>query len=167
MTTVNTGKAEQVLLRLRSATIDDARTVFAWRNDPWIVSLSSGRHSVTWEEHADWFRRVLADPRCLLFIIESEGGVGAGTARLERVDEERAVVTIYLLHEFTGRGLGVRALAEACARGFAQWPISAIHASIRRENDRSRKAFKKAGFTDAVPGPDCPEDHCEMILRRP
>ena len=151
---------------LRPATVDDACSIFTWRNDSWLVGLSSGRHAVTWEEHADWFRRALADPRYLLLIIENEGGVGAGTVRLEQVDEERAIVTIYLLREFTGRGLGVQALSEACARGFARWPVCAIHAYIRADNRPSRSAFAKAGFTDADPGRDCPPDHCEMILRR-
>ena len=143
------------------------RRVFAWRNDPWIVSLSSSRHGVAWEEHAEWFRGVLADPRRLLLIGEDEDGVGAGTARLDLVDEERAVVTIYLLREFTGRGLGVQALVEACGRGFARWPIRAIHAYIRGDNRPSRSAFTKAGFLDTEPGPACPPHHCEMILPRP
>lgn len=153
-------------LRLRPATGDDIRHVFAWRNDPRIVALGSSRQPVSWEAHAEWFRQVLADPRRLLLIGEDERGVGAGTVRLDRVDDGHAVVTIYLLREFTGRGLGVEALVEACARGFARWPVHAIHAYVREDNRPSRSAFAKAGFLDADPDPACPPHHCEMILRR-
>jgi RimJ/RimL family protein N-acetyltransferase len=153
-------------LRLRPATSGDTRDVFAWRNDPWIVSLGSTRRTVAWEEHAAWFSRVLADPRRLLFICEDEGGAGLGTTRLDVVDDARADVTIYLLREFTGRGLGVRALVQAASEGFARWPIRAIHAHIRADNAASRSAFAKAGFRDTPPGPHCPPDHREMVLTR-
>lgn len=154
-------------LRLRPATGDDIRQVFAWRNDPWIVSLGSSRRLVSWEEHAEWFPRVLADPGRLLLICEDEAGVGLGATRLDMVDGDRATVTIYLMREFTGRGLGVQALVQAAALGFARWPIRAIHAYIRTDNRPSRSAFAKAGFLEIERSPTRPPDHCEMVLPRP
>jgi len=143
------------------------RRVYAWRNNPWIISLGSSQQAITWEEHREWFQRMLADTRHLLLIIESDGGVGAGTVRLDRTDEQRAVVTIYLLHEFTGRGLGVQALSDACLLSFTRWPIETIHAYIREDNRPSLSAFAKAGFVDTGHAPDCPAGHCEMVLHRP
>ena len=153
-------------VRLRLATADDIHQVFAWRNDRWIVSLSTSAREVSWEEHVTWFRAVLADPGHLLLISEDDRGVGVGTARLARVDDAHAVVTIYLLREFTGRGLGVQVLTEACARGFARWSVPAIHAYIREDNRPSRSAFAKAGFVEVDPSPACPPVHREMILHR-
>jgi RimJ/RimL family protein N-acetyltransferase len=150
-------------VQLRAAIPDDARQVHAWRNDPWIVSLGSSGRTVPWEEHAAWFRKVLADERWLLWIVETGEGVGAGTVRLERDGEEHAVVTIYLLREFTGKGLGVRALEQACALGFSRWPIQRIHALIRAGNDHSVSAFRKAGFAPVGK----PPGHVEMVLNRP
>ena len=140
--------------------------VYAWRNNPWIISLGSSRQSIAWEEHCEWFQRMLADTQHLLLIIECDGGAGAGTVRLDRTNEQRAVVTIYLLREFTGRGLGVQALLEACSLGFIRWPIETIHAYIRDDNHPSLSAFAKAGFVDTGHAPDCPAGHCEMSLRR-
>ena len=45
-------------LSLRLATLKDREKVFAWRNDPWIISLSSSRRGVEWDEHCGWFDRV-------------------------------------------------------------------------------------------------------------
>lgn len=153
-------------LKLRPATTDDAPRVFAWRNDPWIVSLGTSQLPVSWEEHSQWFEQVLMGDRHLLFIVEPEPGVGAGIVRLNRTAESRAVVSIYLLRQFTGRGSGARALVDACSRAFAGWPIRTIHAHIRHDNHPSFSAFVKAGFVRVAPGADCPKDHSELALHR-
>ena len=134
---------------LRPAVPGDAAAVFEWRNDPWIVSLSASRQRVSWETHARWFQEtVAAEDRHLLFIIEDEPDHGVGTVRLDRVDEHSAVVTIYILRPFVGRGLGVAALAEACRAAFARWPrLAEIRARVRADNRPSLRAFAKAGFS--------------------
>ena len=130
---------------LRRATMEDARQIFQWRNDPWIVSLGTNQQTVSWEEHEQWLRRVLGDAdHHMLYIIESECR-SLGVVRLDR-EEETAATTIYLDRGNTGRGFGVQALRQACAAGFRRWPIRCIDASIRRDNDRSLRAFAKAGF---------------------
>lgn len=155
--------AGSILLRL--ATAGDTRCIHSWRNDSWIVSLGSSGKTVTWEEHEAWLRGVLADPNHMLFVIEI-GGIGAGTVRLDRTRGDTAMVTIYLLREFTGKGFGVRALEDACTRGFSRWPIAAVHACIRADNRPSLGAFAKAGFA-STGASDCPPDHVQMVLTRP
>lgn len=154
-------------LELRSATIHDAQQVLVWRNEPWIVSLSSSQRRVTWEEHVAWFHYVLISDQHLLLIIEPDPGVSVGIVRLDRVNEHQGRITIYLLREFTGQGIGVRAIVDACSRGFVRWPIHTIHAHIRNENYPSLSAFTKAGFVRVEPSLDCPKEHCEMVLNKP
>jgi RimJ/RimL family protein N-acetyltransferase/SAM-dependent methyltransferase len=150
---------------LRPATLEDTQRIFEWRNDPWIVSLSTSRRTVTFEEHQQWMRKILGSQEHLLFVIVPEGGLGAGTARVEQHNHQ-AVITIYLLRQFTGQGLGVRAIREACAKAFAHWPVESIHAYIRGDNQPSLSAFSKAGFARADSSPDCPADHSEMVIDR-
>src|SRR5437763_782727 len=97
-------------LSLRLATLKDREKVFAWRNDPWIISLSSSRRGVEWDEHCGWFDRVSNRQDHLLHVIEFEPGCGAGVVRIDREDGATASISIYLLKPFTGRGLGVYAL---------------------------------------------------------
>jgi RimJ/RimL family protein N-acetyltransferase len=153
-------------IRLRAVTSDDAQQIFKWRNDAWIVSLSSSQRQVNWEEHIAWFHDVLASDRHLLLIIESKDGVGAGLVRLDRIDEYQARITIYLLKEFTGQGIGVYAIGKACAAGFSLWSIHTINAHIRCDNRHSISAFSKAGFLIVESSNICPAEHCEMILLR-
>src|SRR5262245_18456396 len=160
---MNPGEAP--LLQLAEA--DDARRVFAWRNDPWIVSLSTSRREVSWEEHRRWFPTVLDRSRHLLFLVSGEGGEQAGTVRVDR-QGEAAVVTIYLLRPFTGRGLGPRALRAACQEAFRRWPdLARVVAHVRSDNEPSLKAFARVGFAPAGGGEaDCPEGHTALVLHR-
>jgi RimJ/RimL family protein N-acetyltransferase len=152
-------------IRLRPATLADARTVFTWRNDPWIVSLSASRATVGWEEHIAWYERVIHGDH-LLHIIESDEGAGMGCVRLDRSGAE-AVVTIYLLRPFVGKGIGVLALRQSCAEAFAHWPaLRRIRALIRPDNVPSLRAFAKAGFVNEKCGPTAKEQ-VEMVLHSP
>ena len=150
---------------LRPATPDDTQRIFEWRNDPWIVSLSTSQRTVAFAEHRQWMQKVLEGGQHLLFVIEPESGLATGTVRVERRNSQ-AVITIYLLRQFTRQGLGVHAIREACVKAFARWPVESIHAYIRRDNQSSVSAFSKAGFALADSNLSCPEDHYEMVVHR-
>jgi len=138
-------------ITLRWADASDADLVFAWRNDPWIVSLSAGRKTVTAEEHARWFAATLASPDAALFIIVGNGE-DAGTLRLDRAGEDRCFLTVYLMKPFVGRGWGSAAIAEGARRAFEIWPeLQSVRASIRQNNAPSIAAFGKAGFVHCEP----------------
>jgi len=152
--------------RLRPATISDIKQIFAWRNDPWIISLSSSQKQVSWEEHLEWFQDILISNQHLLQIIEPQINIGAGLVRLDRMDEYQAQITIYLLREFTGQGMGVEAIISSCSFCFMVWSVHTINAYIRSENHPSISAFSKAGFINIEPSIDCPNDHCELSFHR-
>lgn len=153
-------------LGLRLAMPEDSGRVLAWRNDPWLVSLSTSRRTVTEEEHRAWFPRALERDRCLLFVAD-EAGEEMGTVRLDRApDGASAFITIYLLKAFTGRGHGKAALRSATGEAFGRWPtLAKIIAHVRDDNHPSRRAFEGAGFTiDA--GEPAPEGHVACVLPR-
>lgn len=159
-------EASTAAITLRGATSEDREMLFQWRNDPWIVSLSTSRKTVAWDEHRQWFDGVLHNDDHLLFIVETMDGIPAGTVRLDRLDKGTARVTVYLLRPFTDHGRGVAALREACGRAFGTWPITRVVAAVRHDNRRSLSAFAKAGFrveeSDIAP----PPDHRMMVLAR-
>jgi RimJ/RimL family protein N-acetyltransferase len=141
--------------------------VFAWRNDPWIISRGTSGKEVSWKEHSAWFASTLDRTRHLLFIILSDHQVPAGTVRVDRVTEEAAVLAIYLLEAFTGRGLGPRAIEEACQSAFAHWPLlKRISAQIQNTNRPSIKAFARTGFQVDSSSPSSPQDHVVMVRSR-
>jgi SAM-dependent methyltransferase/RimJ/RimL family protein N-acetyltransferase len=145
---------------LRPATAGDCALVHSWRNDPFIVANSTSRREVPWDEHRRWFETVLGSPAHLILIVLVDGEA-AGLARFERADGA-AVISVYLLQPFTGRGAGVEAISAASALCLGRWGLP-VHALVRGGNAGARRAFAKAGFGLTQSG-DAPEGHVLMVL---
>ena len=142
-------------LRLRPATLDDAKTLLDWRNDLETRAQSLRSDAVTPDEHALWLAAALVDPDLRLYVAECEGepvGTGrldflalfkAGTERLERTPAARLSITIAPARRGVGHGSTlVHALvAEAIALNRA-----VATALIKATNARSLSAFVGAGF---------------------
>lgn len=140
---------------LRPAKKPDLHKLHKWRNDPWIISLSSSKRTVPLEEHRQWFTKALASSDHLLYIINED----CGLVRAERTSRNSGVISIYLLKLYSGQGLGVEALVKACQALFKEWGISKIYAYIRFNNYPSISAFTKAGFSETTTEKSCPDDH--------
>jgi perosamine synthetase len=73
-------------------------------------------------------------------------GVAAGQVRLDWREAGEAELSLYLLEEFTGRGLGGRAIQQACQRARLSGRATRVLAAVRKSNRRSVAAFRRAGF---------------------
>lgn len=152
-------------IQLRPAIIADARRVFDWRNDPWIVERSTSQRSVAWEEHLAWFERSLAAMDERLILIVEHDGESIGLVRFDRESSETCVISTYLLQPFTGKGLGIGAIRQGYQAAFDRWPeMQHVIACVRRENAPGRSAFEKAGFTRSENSLACPEGHVTFVL---
>jgi SAM-dependent methyltransferase len=151
---------------LRLAGAEDKECVFRWRNDPFIVERSSSRKGVEWDAHSAWFDKSLESNDHLILLVET-AGAAAGLIRFECRGND-AVITAYLMPEFTGRGLGVSAIAKACVIAFGRWPgVRAILAFVRDDNREGQSAFAKSGFVRSQDGGDVPPRHTLFIFNRP
>lgn len=152
------------MTRLRKATSVDKDLIFKWRNDPWIVSLSSGQQTVMEDEHAAWFESTLNDDHSILNIIEDDSRTPMGTTRVSK-EGQSCVITVYLMKEFTGKGYGVDALKLMAREVFDSNFAATILAHIRQDNPVSRSAFIKAGYKKEEDNSEyCPEGHDEFVL---
>lgn len=132
------------MINIRPASSEDLERMFQWRNDPWIVALGSLNNTVTLEEHTAWFNKTLANDDWQLFIIEKDA-TPIGQVRFQR-DNDSCFISIYIMKEYTGQGLGVEAMQRACQHIFAQWSVQTIYAQIKKSNKTSQSGFAKAGF---------------------
>lgn len=123
----------------------DRDLLFNWRNDPFIVALSSSQRTVSRREHDAWFDRLLNSADSLAYIIFLRRKA-IGHLRFDRFEEQRCFITIYLMHGFTGKGLGVRIIQTGCREVMRRWPGVQVHARIRNENLPGQSAFVRAGF---------------------
>jgi len=130
------------MLNIRPVTLDDARVLFNWRNDPLTRKNSRTQDEVPWENHVAWLgKRVRGEvPSCKLYIAE-DAGVPVGTVR---ADEEGGVVEISytVAPDHRGKGVGKRMVVQ-----FAQTvlpPGTKLKAEIKKGGNESSEHIAKA-----------------------
>jgi RimJ/RimL family protein N-acetyltransferase len=127
-----------VKLRRAEDTSADSLVFFDARNDPTSRIFSRNTGPLDGEMHRLWYAQSLKDKRNHLFVIE-EDGTSAGYVRYAEPDNE---VSIALLPSHRGRGLGAASIRLLAAQ-HGSGPLRGV---IRRDNLRSIKLFKDAGF---------------------
>ncbi len=119
-------------MEIRPATMDDARRLFDWRNDPLTRAMSNNTDAVEWAGHVAWLERRLSRPEPMLFVAEVRS-VPVGTFR---VDGDEISYTI--APEFRGLGYAVEMLRLAAERH------GPLRAEIKPENEASIRAANQA-----------------------
>ncbi|MEX0955338.1 MAG: GNAT family N-acetyltransferase [Rhizobiaceae bacterium] len=142
---------------LRSVTRADSDLIFNWRNLPEIVALGASGRSVSWEEHEAWFARAVADHDGLLFLILRDGEP-VGQLRFDPSGDGSAggpsvaVITIYLVGDHSGQGLGSLALQRGCALAQEKWPgMQIFEARVLPTNAKAVRFFTANGFSEESP----------------
>lgn len=150
---------------LRPAVVDDMEQIFHWRNNPFLMKRSTSQMPVTWDEHRSWFSRALQDPdRKILIVIQDEEPIGQ--VRFDR-NGDIAVISVYLVEEKTGKGLGIAAIRRGTEAAFNEWPLRRVIACVRNDNLNAARAFEKAGYKASQEGSKvCPEAHFTFTVSR-
>ena len=129
---------------LRRATAADAPHLLELRNEAVTRSMSKTTHVVSAAEHSAWLNAVLVDSTRALFVAESESRA-IGQARLDGLGGAAAEISLALSPGARGQGLGVDVL-RAAERAAKECGVHMLEAVIRKTNDRSVSAFKRAGY---------------------
>lgn len=127
-------------LTLRPATLDDAKHLFDWRNDPTARAVSGDTNPLVWDDHLSWVTRALENPAHRI-LIGIQNDTPVGVVRFAK-DNDHMVVSLALAPGQQGRGLGKTLLAA----GLAQIAPTPVMASIRNDNAASRACFSACGF---------------------
>jgi UDP-2,4-diacetamido-2,4,6-trideoxy-beta-L-altropyranose hydrolase len=132
-------------IELRAASLDDARNLFEWRNDPSVRAVSRTAEVIDWDTHRTWLTSVLNTPGRALLIGE-RGGAAVGVVRFD-VQGADAEISIYLVPGVHPPGQGL-----ALLQGAERWLISnrpavgRILAQVLAGNERSQNLFRAAGY---------------------
>lgn len=132
-------------ISIRVATAEDSEPLFLWRNHPSIRQVSRNLEEINWNEHQQWFARVLnASDRLLLLGERDEMAVGV--VRFD-IEGEEAEVSIYLVPGVKVPGLG-RDLLQSAEHWLAahQPAIRLIRAQVLGDNVRSHHLFLGADY---------------------
>lgn len=134
-------------LRVRKAKSGDSDSILAWRNHPAIRAFARNVLEIDPGQHKVWFNSVLKNPSVDLLICEN-GAEAVGVLRYD-IDDETAEVSIYLVPESLGSGLGGQVLAAGEAWLRAERPaVKRIWAEVLAGNIGSMQMFRNAGFLD-------------------
>lgn len=134
-------------LEVRTATMDDAEQMYAWRNHPQTRAVSGDSAPLAYTDHVAWLRRTLSDPRrCLL--AGHVGRADVGFIRFDLRDDGFATVSLYLDPMLTGLGLGGPLLqaGESQLHGTHSSALAGMVATVMTDNVASQRLFQSAGY---------------------
>jgi RimJ/RimL family protein N-acetyltransferase len=136
---------------LRAATMDDARALLDWANDPATRAASYGRAPIAWESHVTWLERALHDAATLVLIAESQEGERVGSVRFDTRDDWRTARLSYVVApNRRGRGLSRAMVAVALRRLREAHPRVEPHATVMISNPASLRVFRDLGWRESA-----------------
>lgn len=133
-------------LVMRAATLADAEPVWQCRQALCeSVAIRSSTTDESYEAHVAWFSRAVNDPRRLFLIVE-ENERWLGYLRFDPLDDPTGYrVSIALVDDARGAGIGEAALIEGCTQA-EQAGLGPLFADIGVRNEASHRIFQKCGF---------------------
>jgi len=119
-----------------------------WANDPELMRLLNRAHTISREEHEQWFAGVQKRGDCCYFAIEDVDGAHLGNVWLWDIDfrHRRAELRIVMGLDRAGNGAGTEAISRLCDYAFEQLNLHKVYAYVLALNPRARRSFEKAGF---------------------
>jgi len=161
----------------RPATLQDARQLWTWRNDPLTRAGSRSTAEVPWDDHLRWLTASLNRTDRMLLVVEDAMGL-VGTVRWDLVREQEGAprgsreweVSVTVAPDRRGRSLarpllraGEVALSERTSETTRSsgTPVTAYLAVVHSDNRASVRLFETSGYV-----PDLPPDPAGFMRYR-
>ena len=143
-----------VALYLRKAILDDAETLFRWRNDPEARANSFHTEPIPYEEHIAWLGATLRDLAQEIYIL-CEDDTLIGQVRLSTEGDVATVsYSIDVAYRAQGYGRGILQLAESLCEERGMPKI--LRGYVKKKNVASQVIFETLGYKcEDVPEKDC------------
>ena len=131
---------------LREAVPSDCRLLYDWRMDPVTRAGSFGHDTFPYEEHEEWFRKLMADPcRKQFILLRLPAATPAAQLRLDLLGQE-AEISYSVAASERGKGLGTLLIQMAVSHARNVSGIRTLTAEVLPDNTASRRIFEKCGF---------------------
>ena len=133
------------MIYLREAEQADIKLLFAWANDPTVRKNSFKTDLIPYEDHRQWFERIMADDKVLLYIMmDKENPVGQIRLNLEN---DSAEIGYSIAAEYRGKGYGHKILQLIVDEVKEHHPgIMTLIAKVKPDNLASKKLFESEGY---------------------
>ena len=132
-------------LDIRPLIKKDYETILEWRNDPDVRNNSLTQHIISIDEHIRYWNDFLKNESNFAFIAIHENN-DIGVLKLKNIDKTTYEIDIFLSKNYRNRGLGSQILKIAKDVALKKG-IKKLVAKIKYDNEASKKAFEKVGFS--------------------
>lgn len=135
-------------IELCTATQNDIKLVFKWQIHPKTRQYALNSQAPSWKEHSAWMSRKLTNYQDYFYIIKRKtDDMELGVLRLDRLEPNNYLVSVFIEPGYYGKGIASRALSLADAIH----PDFTLHAQVLSENLASQKLFEKANYQRIAP----------------
>lgn len=152
-------------LQLRQAKTTDCRLLWEWANDPLVRAASFSSDVIRWDQHVVWFTNCLASSQHFIFIGTVANDIPVGQVRFEII-QDKAVISVSLDQSTRGCGYASRLISLGANVLFRNTAVVEIDAYIKPQNEASRRAFERAGFSELKPTVICGHQALHLVLYR-
>jgi UDP-4-amino-4,6-dideoxy-N-acetyl-beta-L-altrosamine N-acetyltransferase len=126
-------------------TVDDLEIIFSWRNHPEISRNMLSQHSISLDEHKQWFERASQSPSKQLLVYE-QGGTPMGFVSFKGVAPEGAADWGFYAAPNAPKGTGFKLGRAALNYGFNVFRLHKVCGQVVASNDASMQLHLKLGF---------------------
>jgi pseudaminic acid synthase len=134
------------MLSFRKAILEDTKLYFDWANDSDVREQSFNSDTIDFENHKRWFECKLNDDSCMLLIFKNYEDFNIGQIRIQKENENEALIGISIAAEHRGKGYAKDMLQMASDYFLGFNPSCIIKAFVKEKNLSSKFSFEKAGF---------------------
>ncbi|NLM16919.1 MAG: GNAT family N-acetyltransferase [Candidatus Riflebacteria bacterium] len=121
------------------------RMLYEWRTVPLARAFSLNDSLFTYEEHKNWFEKILSSPRIMGFVL-MDGVTPAAHIRFDKLENsDRYLISFASNPDLLRRGYASKLMEMAFLR--PELPADAVfEAEVLPENEASLKTLLKSGF---------------------
>ena len=129
-------------VELRKATTKDKYFLFKLINEPLVMKNSLTNKIVKFNEHNNWFNKVLKKRNSKIFIFQNLSHK-LGQIQFDKVSTNKTYITYSVSSEFRGNNIGFEMINLALKKRICRTEAYAI---VRKNDYASKKIFRKLGF---------------------
>ena len=133
-------------IQIRRMEEKDISKIYEYIHKKYVEKHYPTAQEQQWEAHSLWYHFVLHSNSYFFYILEKEGEL-LGTIRYE-LEEDKAIVSIFVREEYRGKGYAKFALLESKAKLLeeVETELVELEAVILKENEISQRLFQSCGF---------------------
>ena len=132
------------MIKIKIASMRDAQDILMWRNDQSSRKFSFNTKPISKSTHNEWFKKSLKNKNNYYFICY-ENKNKLGFVKYEQDKNGKYFVSINLNPNFRNKGLSSKILITSLNQKVLK-KENVIYAKIKKNNVKSLKSFKKAGY---------------------